>query len=270
MNILIADDEKNNRLLLEGFLSSLGRCDLVVNGQEAVEAFEMAVAEGEPYDFICLDLFMPEKNGDLALQEIRFIEKESGVPSQYEAVVFMVTGEDQKGVAIESYYQGGCTDYIVKPVTKGKLFEKLREHGLIAADVADCGVENTPATGGPLVFPDLPGIHVASGLERLGPVTERSVQFFRDGLLGFREDHGHEDQTIREALNRGDLETAHRRAHGIKGVAAMFGAENLHKAALDLEIALKAVVARDEQMAKLSVFAEALRQVVHSIARLDS
>ena len=42
--ILIADDEINNRLLMRQLLSPVGCCDLVIDGEEAIEAFELAVS----------------------------------------------------------------------------------------------------------------------------------------------------------------------------------------------------------------------------------
>ncbi len=129
IRILIADDEINNRLLMRKLLSPLGRCDLVVDGEEACEAFELAVAEGEPYDLVCLDFNMPNRDGDQALKEMRLLEGRIGVPGKYAAVVFMVTGEEKSGRAPGSGPVDGSDDHLVKPVDREELYKKLWQHG---------------------------------------------------------------------------------------------------------------------------------------------
>lgn len=65
--ILIADDENHIRLLLKAVIRLAG-LDLVAqatNGQEAVDLYR----EKRP-DLVLLDLNMPSKNGDEALEEI--------------------------------------------------------------------------------------------------------------------------------------------------------------------------------------------------------
>ncbi len=43
-----------------------------------------------------------------------------------------------------------------------------------------------------------------------------------------------------ESLGKGDVEVAHRAAHTLKGISGTLGMDSLHKAALDVEQALKA------------------------------
>lgn len=131
LKILIADDEFNNRLLLRGMLQSLGDCDMVVDGGEAVEIFEMALADGKPYDLILLDIMMPVLDGYAALHRMREIEHQHGVKPREETIVIMVTALDTPRSIFRAYYKSGCTDYIVKPVTRETLEGKLMQHGLM-------------------------------------------------------------------------------------------------------------------------------------------
>ncbi|MGN7612939.1 response regulator [Magnetococcales bacterium HHB-1] len=132
LRILVADDELNNRLLLKKYLEDLGDIDLVVDGLEAVEVFQLELEEGIPYDLILLDIMMPEMNGQEALKEIRRIEKEHPSQTLRETAIIMVTALDSAKDVIEAYYRGGCTDYLTKPITRSALFEKLRNNGLIS------------------------------------------------------------------------------------------------------------------------------------------
>ncbi|MEO5355588.1 MAG: response regulator, partial [Magnetococcus sp. XQGC-1] len=63
MKILVVDDMVENRMLLSGFLSEFGQCDMAVNGVEAVELVEAALAEEMPYNLILLDIMMPKMDG---------------------------------------------------------------------------------------------------------------------------------------------------------------------------------------------------------------
>src|SRR5208282_338399 len=71
MRTLIVEDEFTSRLLLQSFLSQYGECHIAVNGREAVAAFRTACESGQAYDLICMDIMMPEMDGQTAVREIR-------------------------------------------------------------------------------------------------------------------------------------------------------------------------------------------------------
>lgn len=132
MRILIAEDDYTSRRLMQKLLAPFGECDVVLNGAEAVAAFEAAHAEGRPYRLVCLDIMMPEMDGQQALKILRRREGELGVAPRDEARVLMTTALDQPRDVIEAFYRGGCTDYLVKPIDKQELLDKLREHRVLA------------------------------------------------------------------------------------------------------------------------------------------
>ena len=78
MRTLIVEDDFTSRILLQTFLSRYGECHIAVNGTEAIEAFRTANAQNRRYDLICMDIIMPEMDGDEALRQIRSIEQASG------------------------------------------------------------------------------------------------------------------------------------------------------------------------------------------------
>ncbi len=128
MRILVVDDEPYNRMLLQQMLKPVGECDLAIDGREAVEAFMMALDEGQPYDLILLDIMMPEMNGQDALKSIRAYEQEQGVAGGNETVIFMTTALDTETQVVEAFFKGRCTDYLTKPIQREVLFDKLREY----------------------------------------------------------------------------------------------------------------------------------------------
>ncbi len=131
MRALIVEDDFTSRKLLQKILSPHAECDIAVNGQEAVQAFRMALAEGRPYDLVTMDIMMPEMDGQQALKHIRQIEKEQGRRGADEVKVVMTTALDDPKNVVEAYYKGGATSYIPKPIDKHMFLHLLRNLGLI-------------------------------------------------------------------------------------------------------------------------------------------
>ena len=126
MKILIVEDDFSSRLLLQKLLAPYGECHIAVNGREAVSAFRTALEAGRPYGLVCLDIMMPEKDGQVALKEMRALEEARGIVSTHGAKVIMTTAlGDVKNVA--AAYQELCDGYLVKPIDKEKLIGLLEE-----------------------------------------------------------------------------------------------------------------------------------------------
>jgi len=129
MKTLIVEDDFTSRLLLQELLKSYGPCHIAVNGKEAVEATAAAL-EDEPYDLICLDIMMPEMDGQEALRRIREQEEARDTLSSNGAKIVMTTAlDDIKNVS--AAYQSLCDGYLTKPIQKAKLLEELRKLELI-------------------------------------------------------------------------------------------------------------------------------------------
>lgn len=131
MKILIVEDDFTSRKLLQTILAPYGDCDMAMNGLEAVDAFKAALEANAPYELICLDIMMPEMDGQEALKIIRGIEKERGLRGPNEAKVVMITALDDPRSVVEAYYKGGATSYIPKPIDKHMFIHLLRNLGLI-------------------------------------------------------------------------------------------------------------------------------------------
>lgn len=130
MRTLVAEDEFTSRILLQKIFTEYGTCDIAVDGQEAVLAFARALEEKYPYDLVCMDIMMPNKNGRIALQEIRDLETAHGRTGAKEVKVIMTTALDDVKTVMGSYREG-ATSYITKPIEKAKLLEEVRSLGLI-------------------------------------------------------------------------------------------------------------------------------------------
>jgi two-component system chemotaxis response regulator CheY len=130
MKTLIVEDDFTSRLLLQEILKSYGPSHIAVNGKEAVEAAHLARKTGAPYDLICLDIMMPEMDGQEALRQIREQEESMGIWSTEGAKIVMTTALSDFG-NLRAAYMSLCDAYLEKPIQKAKLLEALRKLKLI-------------------------------------------------------------------------------------------------------------------------------------------
>lgn len=128
MRILITEDDAIARRVLELFLQPHGVVDVAARGDEAVECFNRAFKEGEPYSLVCLDIGLPGKPGLEVLREIRAYEKRLGILDP--VAVIMLTGVSEEKQIAEARTLG-ATKYLLKPVIEAELIAHLEQLGLI-------------------------------------------------------------------------------------------------------------------------------------------
>lgn len=131
MKALIVDDDFYSRNMIHEILRPYATCDIAVNGEEAIFAFRAAMQQKEPYDLVCLDLVMPEVDGQDALKEIRAIEKEFDIHPQEEARIIVTTMLDDKKETHDAFFLGGASSYLVKPIDEQKLLGEVKSMGLV-------------------------------------------------------------------------------------------------------------------------------------------
>ncbi len=130
MRALIAEDDFTSRLLMQKLLAPYGESHVAINGREALEAFKAARLKRRPYDLICLDVMMPEMDGQTVLREIRAIEEGAGTRHERRVKILMTTAlKDAKNVM--TAFREFCDGYLVKPIDKAKLLKYLAELGFI-------------------------------------------------------------------------------------------------------------------------------------------
>jgi two-component system chemotaxis response regulator CheY len=127
---LIVEDEITSRVLLRELLKRYGLPHVAMNGKEAVEAVSSAIEARDPYDLICLDIMMPEMNGQEALKRIRQMEAEAGFEPARRAKVIMTTAYADRDNVLEAI-KSQCDYFLVKPIDGRALLDELRRMGLI-------------------------------------------------------------------------------------------------------------------------------------------
>lgn len=130
MKSLIVDDDFFSRRVLQTILSSYGECHVAVDGKEALFAFEQSLAEESLYDVVCLDIMMPEMDGQEVLKKIREMEEKKGIFGSDSVKVIMTTALDDSD-NIKKAFREQCESYLIKPISRAKLTKILTDFGLI-------------------------------------------------------------------------------------------------------------------------------------------
>lgn len=133
MKSLVVEDDFVCRKALAAILQNFGSCDIASDGVEAVEAVQLAISEQTPYDLICLDIQMPNLDGQATLSRIRSLEVDAGVALGRGAKVVMTTAMNDKD-NIFSAFRGNADAYLTKPILKERLRGELMHLGLLASD----------------------------------------------------------------------------------------------------------------------------------------
>jgi two-component system chemotaxis response regulator CheY len=133
MRVLIVEDELTSRIVLQEMLQEIlpyANCYSAINGGEAIKAFSLAWEEKNPFVLICLDIKMPEMDGQEVLKEIRELEAEKGIGGLSGVKIIMTTVLGDHKNIIKAFREQ-CEAYIVKPIKKKELIEQIKSLGLL-------------------------------------------------------------------------------------------------------------------------------------------
>lgn len=129
--VLVAEDDDSLRMLLTNRLEEEGfDVQSTSDGDEAIEMIRLFAGQGEKFDVILLDIFMPKVDG---FQVLRYVKNQAPGPR-----VIMATAYADAQKAIEALRLGAC-DFIVKPYELDKvllaIYRALKNKNLDAQPV---------------------------------------------------------------------------------------------------------------------------------------
>ncbi len=130
MKTLIVEDDFITSQVMREILLAFGSADIAEDGKKALELFTASQSAPEKYDIIFLDIMMPEMDGQQVLEEIRKIEAKNNVMGLDSVKIIMTTALDDFDNIKKAFFNQ-CEGYLVKPVEKNKVIEKLVDMGLI-------------------------------------------------------------------------------------------------------------------------------------------
>jgi len=197
-NVLVVDDVKSNLYVARGLLSLYGLTVETCNsGSEAI----IKINNGEKYDIIFMDQMMPELDGTQTMQALR----ELG----YTQPIVMLTANALRGQSDE-FIKIGFDDFISKPIDTKHL------HSILKKFIRD---------------KKLPNMLNASKAEGYG----RNPELVKMLKMDFYKSHKNTFANIKNALENGDIKTAHLLAHTIKGLAGLIFEDKLMETAKTVE-----------------------------------
>jgi len=119
LNVLVAEDNKVNQMVLKGILKRLGiKAEFADNGQEAFREYAKASSS---FDLILMDWEMPVLDGISATKQIRHFEKSMHKPMVPIIALTAHALDGYEKVALDSGMQG----FLVKPIITADLVEEI-------------------------------------------------------------------------------------------------------------------------------------------------
>ncbi len=128
LRVLIAEDDKQQRNIIHGFLTGYGDCDAVADGMQVLDAFMLALKEDRPYGLICLNAMMPRVDGIKALRVIRDLEKQFSLTPDYRAKILMILMQPDENLRQRAREQG-CDLFVHKPFDMDTIAGDLARSG---------------------------------------------------------------------------------------------------------------------------------------------
>jgi PAS domain S-box-containing protein len=117
--VLIVDDNRTNRRILEGMLSRWEMISVSVEeGQQALDALSGARAAGQPFSLVLTDMHMPKMDGFTLVEQIR------KRPELATATIMMLTSAGHRGDAARCQ-ELGVAAYLLKPIRQSELREAM-------------------------------------------------------------------------------------------------------------------------------------------------
>ena len=117
--VLVADDNRTNRRILEGMLKRWEmNSTSVAAGEDALTALSSALEAGEPYRLVLTDMHMPKMDGFGLIERIR------QNPQLSTAIIMMLTSAGHRGDALRCQ-ELGVAAYLLKPIRQSELREAI-------------------------------------------------------------------------------------------------------------------------------------------------
>lgn len=217
-HILVAEDVPENIAFITMLLERKGQ--VVSVAENGVEAVSM-VREKGPFDFVLMDVHMPELDGVEATREIRTFDKE--IP-----IIALTAGVTP--VERERCLAAGMQAVVAKPVDGTELLRAIHQN---VPDDAGELLDSLPKTEEAATMDDLPelaGIDVAAALT----MWPHRDHYFGQ-LRSFAARYANAADEIRGLFSSGQSEKAADLAHAIKGAAGNLRITQVFEASRDLE-----------------------------------
>ncbi|MCL2075307.1 MAG: ATP-binding protein [Betaproteobacteria bacterium] len=230
-DVLVCEDNRINQEVIVSHLSRIGLNPTVAeNGRQGVEYARERMEQGNPYDLILMDIYMPEMDG---LDATRHLVR-MGNKAPIIALTANVLVTDK-----ETYLQQGMVDFLGKPFTSQELWTCLSRH-LTVTDQTRCGqgeqgakIASDASESAESRFEGAT-LDEALGLQR----ASDDMGLYRRIVKHFVEDYTGVVDRLNEMADSGDLDLIRRTTHTLQSASRIIGAEKLANVAYSIEASL--------------------------------
>jgi two-component system sensor histidine kinase/response regulator len=211
--LLVVDDQAVNRDVATRLLERAGfHVSAVAGGNEAIEALHT-----ESYDLVLMDIHMSGMSGIEATAAIR------ALPGELSKIPVVALTADTVGDLGDDFEKAGFNAFAAKPINREALIETLEQ--LLSTGRSGVPVSEGTRNEAMNIDPDT----IETLKKAIGDTAFPSL------LDNFISEIGKQLDSLRPALESGQLEDVRIGAHNIKGCAGTVGAMRLRGAAESLE-----------------------------------
>jgi CheY-like chemotaxis protein len=216
VRILLVEDNPVNQKVTLKLLEKMGyRVDAVDNGKEALTALETL-----PYTLVLMDVQMPEMDGIEATRQIRIAGRAVRNPKIPIVALTAHAPKEHRRQCLDA----GMNDYLAKPVQPDELAKVISRWALNLSEVPEQPTSGKTVKQGTVFDPN-------ALLERLGG----DERVYDEVVALFLQDAPRQLRSLQETVSRGDVATARRQVHTLKGASGNVGATDLEKVLLKTE-----------------------------------
>jgi signal transduction histidine kinase/HPt (histidine-containing phosphotransfer) domain-containing protein len=223
LRILIVDDNAINQKVAVRILQQLGYApDVAGNGREALD-----ILDQNPFDFIFMDVMMPEMDG---LEATRMLRKRQmgGDHAHYQSRIIVcamtahaMTGDREKCIA------AGMDDYLAKPVRPKDVRDMLERWG---GKILQGGAKPAPAKS-----VESPAAEPPVDMDRMMDLTDGNNDSLRELVEMYLKQTHKQFEQMQAAIRDGNADSLRRVAHSGAGASATLGMTQLVPKLRELE-----------------------------------
>jgi two-component system sensor histidine kinase RpfC len=222
LNILVADDNSINRLVMQRMLDKLGHRSTIVNGGEVA----LRALENDDFDAVIVDKNMPDMGG-IEVYQTYCLAHGGDTPVQFAILTADATEEAKSNCAV-----AGIKHFLTKPISLVRLTEML-------SDICSSNSGNESRTELEIDFSQENShsieIFDEAEFEKLLELSSGDLTFIRDVINNFIDDTYENLQRLEAAVARGDWIGFRDLAHALKGSARYLGLTQIADLAKDMQ-----------------------------------
>jgi PAS domain S-box-containing protein len=250
MNVLVAEDNRLNQLVVKKLLASWGcRTDIAENGMEALKKFKENV-----YDMVLMDIHMPVMGGFECAQEIR----DSADKNLRKIPIVALTASTFTALD-DKLSRKRIDGYVIKP------FKPQMLNSMLAKLCPEKIIATNPEASKELFFAE--ESEKAYDLVYLEKTCLGSKEFMVEMLETFISDAPLCIADMKKALASFDYERIYSAVHKLKGMLAMIGAKDIREKIKELESLCKKRIKPEKIVAKCNHLENICVTVVEEIGK---